>query len=71
MVSRRWELPAEPGPEVYAVRTDLGTTYVRVEDGNRRAWESLPGDGARGGDRMLWSELLYFGLTDVTEEFTA
>lgn len=65
----RWELPAEPGDEVFAVQTDLGTTFTR-DCRYPGEWVSLPENGARGGDRMCWRELVVFGLTDVTDEFT-
>lgn len=62
---RRWELPAEPGAEVSAVRSDHGTTFVRAVDG----WVSRPRpDGAPGGWRVRWHEIVGFGLTDVTDE---
>jgi hypothetical protein len=64
-MAARWELPAEPGPEVTAVRTDLGTTFVR----GGADWISIPGDGAEGGWRVNWREIVVFGLTDVTNEF--
>ncbi len=67
-MSQRWELPAEPGNEVFAVRTDTGTTLIR-DARYPGEWVSLPEDGARGGERWRWRELVPFGLTDVTDEF--
>lgn len=66
----RWELPAEPrwpGP-VFAVRTDHGTTFTR-DARYPGEWVSLPEDGAKGGWRVKWHEIVQFGLTDVTDEF--
>lgn len=60
---RTWELPAEPGPEVRAVRAPDGGVYRR----NRRTlgdrWQ------AAGVYSFSWAEILARGpLTDVTGE---
>lgn len=61
-------MPGEPGEEVRAVRTDVGTAFAR-DHRYPGEWVSLPFNGAAGGWRVKWHEIVQFGLTDVTDEF--
>lgn len=63
----RWTVPAEPGAEVTAVQSDMGTTFIR--DTTLGEWVSLPADGHPGGWRVKWHDIVVFGLTDVSAEF--
>lgn len=69
---RTWSVPAEPGPEVTAVRDREGTVW------NRQPWPYLP-NGAKGSgafvwantrERMRWRMLVHDHgpLTDATAE---
>jgi len=66
-MAQTWERPEPPAETVRAVRTQHGTTFIR--DGFD-VWVAAPRpDGATGGWRVTWYELLNFAtLTDVTEE---
>ncbi len=71
---RTWSLPAEPGPEVKAVRTSGGRVYRHVQRGPIWRWERETIDGIL--DIRPWHELLslmglegeHITLTDATSE---
>jgi hypothetical protein len=61
-----WDMPPEPGPGVRAVRTVIGSLYLRTSEGWR--YEEKP-DGSKSDS---WDFLVRYGcpLTDATAELT-
>lgn len=57
-----WDLPAEPGDKVRAVRTVLGSLYLRTDEGWR--YEEKP----EGSKSDTWDFLIRYGapLVDAT-----